>query len=79
MKQVNEQGESIINLESEATRRARERKNMWVVISCAIVGAISPALTALLIAFHAQNHVATTNCVTNPLTPSVTTCQFPAR
>jgi hypothetical protein len=79
VKQVDEIGEAVTNLQGDATRRARERKNMWVVITCAVAGAFIPALTALLISFNTQGHTTTANCVSSPLTPSVVSCTFPAK
>lgn len=45
-------GEEITNLQAEATRRARERRNMWGAIAAAIVGAIVAGMFGYFNAHH---------------------------
>jgi hypothetical protein len=65
--EVNEQGEEIVNLKADATRRARERRSLWLAI-----GAIAiPAIVAIVLAFHTTSRAVT--CV--PIPGAVTTQQ----
>lgn len=64
----------VVDLRGEATRRARERRNIWM----GMAGIAIPSITALLIAFRAQSHVATSSCTPNPVSPTVVTCTFPS-
>lgn len=70
-RRLNEQGQLITDLGAEATRRARERRSLWLAI-----GAIAiPAIVAIVLAFHnTGTHGAT--CLPMPGSTTQQSCTF---